>query len=86
MAALKQDFAKVYLIHHMAGLVGDLDGTAVEGAAMQQFLTQDFARRRNGLLPRGFRIGQFLAFFIAVQRTAFADMEVIAGHGLGFAA
>ena len=46
---------------------------------MQQLFAQDFAVGADGLAPRGLGIGQFLAFGIAADVAAFADMEVIIG-------
>ena len=77
----KQNVTGVDLIHDMAGLVDNLDG------AMQQvgtFAHQD-ATCGDGGLPRGFRIGQFLAIAVPGEGGAFANVKEITGHELGFA-
>lgn len=61
----------------MAGLIGDLDGTVVQRAAMQQLLAQDFPAGTDRLAPRRVGIGQVLALLVAAEVGAFADMEVM---------
>jgi hypothetical protein len=82
-AILEQGVTRIDLVHHMTGLVGDFDAAVVQRTAMQQFFTQHFAGGIDGLLTRRFGIGQFLAFFVAVERTAFTDMEEITRHDIG---
>jgi len=66
----------------MTGFVGNLDGPVVQGPAMQQPLAQHLAAAADRFQPGGLDVGQFLAFRVTVEDTAFADMEEIAGHGL----
>jgi hypothetical protein len=77
----KQNVMGVDLVHDMAGLVGDLD------CAMQQVgsFAYQGATCGDGLLPRGFRIGKFLAIAVPGEGGAFPDMKEIAWHGVGFA-
>jgi hypothetical protein len=82
LAAAKQHVAGIDLVHDMAGLVGNLDGAAVQGAAMQQPFTQHLATAVNRFPPGGLGVGEFLALRISVEDAAFADMEEIAGHDL----
>jgi len=79
---VQQDVVSVDLIHDMAGLIGDFDGGTGEALA---FVHQGPAGD-DGSFPRGFHVRKFLAICIAGKVGAFADMEKIAGHGLGFAA
>jgi len=78
---MKQNVVGIDLLDDMPGFVDDFD------AAMQPDLAfaQKSLAKKDGFFPRRLGVRKFLALTVAAQGGAFTDMEIVTGHGLGFA-
>jgi len=78
---VKQNVAGIDLVDHVAGFIDNLDIAVQSG----MLIAQKGLAKADGFLPGGLDIRQFPAPAVAGQDGAFADVEIIAGHGVGFA-